>query len=167
MNTAAQHLRMLGERLDQAELAAADACVVNYDYIDRRGHLQHRSAQCPVCIFHNLRQEYFAAARVPAIIDYEQLQDAKPPTKARLAAALNTFTITRALRKQVREECELASAREIIDAEVTLERAEIKFKVFLNKYRDHLVAIRAQAKSDDANGVNRVQRWRKPQVRQQ
>ena len=134
-------LQALGESLDTADraLAAYAGNGSEFDFEDKRSHLQHHGERCPICVCYNARADYLGEARIPVFA----AQDAawKYKLSASTSDELRELHATMVAAQATRDTMYSPGAdlcyteRQRIDAACTAELAECVFETIADRYR--------------------------------
>jgi hypothetical protein len=173
-------LKRLGDEFEAAEHAfsAVESDGVtpsDFDFEDADGRLQHRSDDCPLCVFHAMCSAYFGAIRVPVLRHRDKLLNQKSRADddqllqklfaAREAAQAHLASL-RAVGSNLRTE------REFCDAQAAEELAESNYDIVLDRWTQRMEKQARQRRNrvlreraDREAGIVRFPSHRKQTVR--
>jgi hypothetical protein len=137
-------LQALGDRLDTADLALARYLGngSEFDFEDKRGHLQHHGERCPICVCYNARADYLGEARKPAVAAHDVAWERPLGTvtsdelRDLHAAMVAAQSVRDAMREPGADVC--YTERERIDSACAAEFAECVFETLAERYRERL-----------------------------
>jgi hypothetical protein len=137
-------MQALGDRLDAADLALARYLGngSEFDFEDKRGHLQHRGERCPICVCYNARADYLGEARIPVVAAHDAAR--KYELSADTSDELRELHATMVTAQATRDTMYAPGAdlcyteRQRIDAACAAELAECVFETIADRYRERL-----------------------------